>query len=403
MKEILDVYRQLQDEEFVDNQFLEIHWNKNVLFVNPQLNGRHFYKYITPYILMYEFDAWATALTSMEKYKPTKEYELFNVKLNSKKILWADFIVIPFTYSDMSEVYKNLKNINPNIRIVFNVDFNYYELSKKHPLHSLFTSEESIDNIENSIFYSDITIVTNAKLCDFISNKFKNELNENKYKGIESNVSISGLPLFVHEELIMENIEVDFQPPTEEEKKQLRIGIVATNYTWEDLNSYKEQFSEVQNKMGDKVKFILIGFDGLDILTNKSCFKEGFDFEYVKPSTIVHYFKQLRNLNLDLLFIPLRKNEFNITTENYNKFLEAGLFEVPIMVFDIFPYNEIVKNGNNGIIISSKKDFEERIEYFCSNKEELKRIGKGARKTIEDNFLCNEMNAKIIDSIFSFD
>ena len=53
MKSVADVYVQLQNKEFFDNQFKEIHWNKNVLFINPQLSGRHFYKYILPYISMY--------------------------------------------------------------------------------------------------------------------------------------------------------------------------------------------------------------------------------------------------------------------------------------------------------------------------------------------------------------
>jgi hypothetical protein len=49
MKEILDVFKELKsDNGFLENQFSQIHWNKNVLFVNPQLNGRHFYKYILP-------------------------------------------------------------------------------------------------------------------------------------------------------------------------------------------------------------------------------------------------------------------------------------------------------------------------------------------------------------------
>ena len=73
MKSVADVYVQLQNKEFFDNQFKEIHWNKNVLFINPQLSGRHFYKYILPYISMYEFSAWATAVTSIDKYKPNKE------------------------------------------------------------------------------------------------------------------------------------------------------------------------------------------------------------------------------------------------------------------------------------------------------------------------------------------
>jgi glycosyltransferase involved in cell wall biosynthesis len=198
--------------------------------------------------------------------------------------------------------------------------------------------------------------------------------------------------------LILENIELD-SPKVN--KDALRIGIIASNYTWEDLNSYKELFNEVQKQMGDKVKFIVLGFDGIDHFTKKSCFPEGFKFEYIKPSTIVHYFKQLRNLQLDMVFVPLRVNEFNETSENYNKFLESGLFNVPLMVYDSYPYNQLIKNGNTGILLSKKSDFKEKIEFFEQNRSELKRMGENANKFIVENLTLNEDNLTIIDDIYT--
>ena len=228
-------------------------------------------------------------------------------------------------------------------------------------------------------------------------------MNDKKYKDIYSGVHIGTIPLFVDDTLILENIELDSPRLTVEELKPLRIGIIASNYTWEDLNSYKELFKEVQDKMGDKVKFIVLGFDGIDHFTKKSCFPEGFNFEYIKPSTIVHYYKQLRNLSLDMVFVPLRVNDFNTTSENYNKFLEAGLFNVPLMVYDSYPYNQLIKNGDTGILLSKKSDFKDKIEFFEQNKAELKRMGINANKFIVENLTFNEDNLAIIDDIYTLD
>jgi hypothetical protein len=52
MKVLNDIFKEITEKEFFENQFKEIHWNKNVLFINPQLNGRHFYKYLLPYLFM---------------------------------------------------------------------------------------------------------------------------------------------------------------------------------------------------------------------------------------------------------------------------------------------------------------------------------------------------------------
>jgi glycosyltransferase involved in cell wall biosynthesis len=400
MKTLNDIFKDITEKEFFENQFKEIHWNKNVLFINPQLNGRHFYKYLLPYLFMYEYNAWATAITGIDRYKPFKEYEPIKIPLNSLQILWADYIVFPFTFDDLTESYSNLRKINPSINIVYNVDFNYYELSKNHSVYNDFQNRTATENIEKNIFYSDLTLTTNPKLTEVILEKLK-DLSESKFKDEESYVSIGTLPLLIDTEIIMENIENTTPQLTLEEQNSLRVGIIATNYTWEDLASYKEQFKKIQNELGDKVKFIVFGFDGIDYQTSKSCFPEGFIFEHIKPSTIVHYFKQLRNLQLDVLFIPLRKNTFNETSENYNKFLEAGLFNVPTMVYDIFPYNQIIKNGDNGVLLSKKDDFIERLKFFSENKAELNRIGKSANKFILDNFTLTEQSVEIIDDIFT--
>lgn len=401
MKQILEVYNESNNPEFVGEQFTQIHWNKHVLFINPQLNGRHFYRYILPYIVMYEFDAWGTAVTSMDKYKPNKEYEPVKIPLTSKQILWADYIVIPFTTIKLDAIYAQLRSINPDVRIVFNVDFNYYKLSKNHPCYEQFSSSESISNIEDNIFYSDIAMVTNSKLSEALLEKFGNELNNTKYKDVKSRVEIACMPIFIDNTLVLENIELEVPELTPEEKAPLRVGIIATNYTWEDINAYKTELKEVQQKLGEKVKFIMIGFDGVDHFTKKSCLPKGFDFEYVPPCTIVHYFKQLRNLQLDMIFVPLRQNEYNMSTENYNKFLEGGIFKVPLMVYDIHPYNQIIKNGQTGIILSKKKEFVERLEFFEKNRDELKRMGEGAYNLVMDNFVYHPDILPIIDQLYS--
>ena len=102
-----------------------------------------------------------------------------------------------------------------------------------------------------------------------------------------------------------------------------------------------------------------------------------------------------------MLFIPLRNNEFNQTSENYNKYLEAGLFNIPVMVYDVFPYSEIIKNGNNGIILKKKNEFLEKLEFFQKNKDELKRMGKTANELINTNFIYDKDNLPIIDNIYN--
>lgn len=399
MKIIQDIYKGINTPDFLNNQIAEVHWNKNVLFVNPQLNGRNFYKYLLPYVIMFEYDVWGTAITSLEKYKPNREYELVSVPMNSRQILWADYIVFPFTNQELEPLFEKIKKINPSIKIIFNVDFNFYLLSKNHPLHDTF-GEDTFETIENNIFHSDITLVSNSKLCQYLIDKFKKELSENRFKGKKSKVEIGTFPYLIDKELILENVRLD-TPKIENPNNQLRVGIIGTNYVWEDINSYKDMIKEVCENTKNKVKFVMIGFDGIDNKTGKNCFPSNCDVEIIKPCTIIHYYKQLKSLKLDLLFIPLRFNEFNQTSENYNKFLEAGLFKIPVMVYNTFPYNEIIKNGNNGVILTKKKEFVEKVEFFEKNRDELKRMGESAYKLVTSNFIYDKDNLPIVDRIFN--
>jgi len=507
MKEVQSIYNDLQTPNFIDEQFNDIHWNKNILFTNLSMNGRNFYRYILPYTVLFEYDVCATALTGLEKYGENSQYMELDTTLNSRQILWADYIVIPFTFKPLSKVYKKIKEINPEIVIVYNVDFNFYLLSKINPYYDLFGTDEAIENIEDNIFYSDIMLTTNSKLAEYILEKFKTDLNKTKYNGINSSVEIGCFPILCDEEVILENLEMlegeakegliekfyddlldshlaeeldlfkedmvgieddnivikrstakesisgsftdeeqahikDFltdyfasernsefiksfdkfyvnekkviikkkneevkeeketesKEEVKEEVKPLRIGIIASDCTWEDINSYKEQIKAINDEMKDKVKFVLFGFDGNND-EDKSCLPEDLDFEYIKPCSIVHYFKQLRKLELDMVFIPLRKNDFNVTSENYNKYIEAGLFSIPIVVCDIFPYNEMLQS-NNLIILQKKADLIDVVKNNYENRDKLKEVGINANKMIKENFIYHEDNIPMIDNIF---
>ena len=121
--------------------------------------------------------------------------------------MWADFIVFPFSVQNLSPLYENIRYINPEVKIVYNVDFNYYLLGKTHPLYEQFNNEESKSILEDNIFFADLCVTTNQELSKFLAKKFEEELNETKYRGIESNVEIATLPLLIDEDLIMENFE----------------------------------------------------------------------------------------------------------------------------------------------------------------------------------------------------
>lgn len=76
----------------------------------------------------------------------------------------------------------------------------------------------------------------------------------------------------------------------------------------------------------------------------------GVVYEYVKPVSIIHYFKQIEALNLDFVLILASRSEFNIRSENISRFLEAGIFGIPCIAPNQYPYQQTIATYQNGYL-----------------------------------------------------
>lgn len=174
----------------------------------------------------------------------------------------------------------------------------------------------------------------------------------------------------------------------------MRMGIICTPYNIEDVLSYKNELIRINKELGDRVKIILFGYDG------KGDEFEGLKYEYVKPVSIIHYFKQLKALELNLLFIPLIRSVYNATSENYNKFLEAGLFNVPVIALKMYPYKQIITDKMTGFLYNDKSEFFPNIEHLSKNPQLLQLVGENANTKIKDGFDYDQTNIEVINQFF---
>lgn len=130
MKAVLDLTKAITDRDYFDEQFSDNGKDKNILFVDPQLNSKHLYRFILPFFSFYNEKVY-TAITNLTKYSPYGQIANFDPILTQKEIMWADYIVFPFTTASLTKpngIYEAIREVNPNCKIVFCVDFNYYLL-----------------------------------------------------------------------------------------------------------------------------------------------------------------------------------------------------------------------------------------------------------------------------------
>jgi glycosyltransferase involved in cell wall biosynthesis len=103
---------------------------------------------------------------------------------------------------------------------------------------------------------------------------------------------------------------------------------------------------------------------------------------------------------LDFVFIPLRKNNFNISSESINKYLECGLLKIPIMVDDMFPYNQLIVNQRNGYLYKNKENFISELESILKNPDLLKNVSEDCRKDVIKNYTYNSATMEVMNSIY---
>jgi hypothetical protein len=520
MKSVLDLTKAITDDDYYREQFSS-GADKNILFVEPQLTSKHLYKFILPFFSFYNERVF-TAITGLDKYDPYKQIVGIETNLNQKQIKWANYIVFPFTTMDLTKeygVYQAIREVNPDAKIVFFIDFNFYDMPNDHPHKELFNFPNALESVEKNILLSDLCLSNNLQLYRFIFKKFNN-LASTKYADIEEiPVRFACFPYFIDTQIVLQNVDFDFNKPesvinkdifkkvaevadelkkedldnnkdkaerlenkkpkknepktvkieskkrgrpkkeenkseqTEEQEsqvappenqeikseqqqetqseqtqseqtqseqtqseqtqseqtseqpdsienlpKKLRVGIICSKSSYGDIKSYNQEFQQINDKYGDDITLIFLGYDYDE---DESKILDGVNFEYTKQVSIIHYFKQLQGLNLDLVFIPLRKSIFNITSEGINKYLECGVLKIPIMVDDMFPYNQLIVNERNGFLYGGKQNFLIEFDKIVRNPDLIKTVGDGSRKDVIKNYTYTPNNMEVMHSIYS--
>ncbi len=223
MKDVISLTRAITDEKFYKEMFEEWGEDKNILFVSPQLSGKHLYKTLLPYFLM-QSEEISTAITSLKRFDHRKQLLGYEIDLNNAMIQWADFIVFPFTTQPLvEEIYNTIRANKPEIKIVYSIDFNFYELSKNHPYNDIFSEETVINDVEDNMFFADMVLTNNIELSKYLIEKFK-KIIPAKYEGVESYMGIATLPTMIDTDIVLKNIDYDIQESVSINAKPVEVA-----------------------------------------------------------------------------------------------------------------------------------------------------------------------------------
>lgn len=320
----------------------------HLLYVSPKLNATGYYRMITPALEFNKTDTHKAIITSVELNDFSRKFSDFVNQLDERLIVWADHIIFPPLFSDVTYLMQAIKTLNPAVQLVMDLDRNYFTIPVSIPLSRKLTSDKLVW-LENNLGLMDMVTVANESfqkfLLRFIDDRLKNTHTFVQY--LPSLVSRYG-----YEEM---------PPLTRNISDKLRVGFIKP--TEEDLLSLKEVFFKMRSTFKDKIQFVCLGKphfskEGDLLLKEIGC-------EIHNSVSFLDYFEKLNNLELDIVLLPAKEGLFN-RHQNNQLFLELSVFGIPVVSSIHHPAKAFIKDGETGFIASEDPEWIDILTTFTN-------------------------------------
>jgi len=154
---------------------------------------------------------------------------------------------------------------------------------------------------------------------------------------------------------------------------KIRIGWFGSSSHLSDWDIVDGFIDEILEKY-PQVEFHFAGFSFADK-------HEGRVFNYSGTKGYEEYPQFVADMDLDIALAPLHDTPFNRCKSNI-KFLEHAMLETPMVLSDVTPYKEVVKNYKTGYLAKNKSQWVKYLSWLIENEEKRKEIGKTAKESV---------------------
>jgi len=188
--------------------------------------------------------------------------------------------------------------------------------------------------------------------------------------------------------LDLDELDIVVKPKEDyQTNEKIRIGWVGGPSHYEDLLNKKELYKRIHERYNDKVTFVFkAGVDEFANLLREEC--PGIDIEtygFTPEHQWKQYYKDIADLNLDIMVSPLIAGRFN-EAKSELKFLESSLYGVPMVSSNVGGVCDAIVHGQNGYLVEDIDGFVKYTSKLIESVTERERIGRNARKTVEEKY-----------------
>jgi glycosyltransferase involved in cell wall biosynthesis len=365
MRTIKELQARLNPKNSFDQRYnIEADDKIHLLYVSPKLNATGYYRMITPALEINKTDTHKAIITSIETNDFSRKFSDFVNQLDERLITWADYIIFPALFSDVTYLMQAIKTLNPSVQLVMDLDRNYFAIPVSIPLSRKLTNDK-LKCLENNLGLMDIVTVANEAFQKFLQ-RFIDDRLEN------ANTFVQYLP-----SLVSRYGYEEMPPLTRNTSEKLRVGLIKPNE--EDLLSLKEVLFKMRKTFGEKIQFVCLGkphssLEGDLILKEIDC-------EIHDSVSFLDYFEKLNSLQLDVVLLPAKEGLFT-RNQNNQLLLELSVFGIPIVASIYHPTSKLISDGENGFVASEVPEWLDIINHQIKDKTLINRIGKNAIKSV---------------------
>jgi len=388
MRNVKELYELLKGKKDFDEKYPSYQENDNkvhVLYVAPCINGTGFYRMILPMLELNKTGTHSAIISTIHKWSFAKQFDDYDNPLDTRLIQWADYVVLPAMFSDVSYILKSLNEINSNLQFVMDIDCNYHSFPKEHPSNTKFTKEHQQTLLKN-IAQMDILTGASEGLLETYENL------------IEEHHPQSNVVLEYHPNLISNFGFQELSAIKQNTGDKLRIGIIGNYGNYYDLLSIKDVLVQLKDKYKDQIEIIFFGWNGQ--LPGGEQALKGLEFTVEKSVSFLDYYDKLNDLLLDIVLLPSTDIPLNTQGKSFIKYLELSAFAIPVVASNNTPYKEVIDDENSGMLASSAEQWISKTEMLIEDATYRLAIGKAALKNTWRNYSYTSRNIQILTDTF---
>jgi len=388
MKTVKTLYAHLNTAKDFGDKYPGLHFDDgkiHVLFLSACANETSYYRLILPALELNRTESHSAIVSDIHKWDFTKLFDDYDNPIDYRLVQWADYVVMPVLFTDVSYIIRNMREINSKIEFIMDVDQNYHELPDYHPDYKKLRQQLKDVFLEN-FFKVDILTAPNGSILNYYGH-----LAEQKTEELELYLERYGslLSPFTFEEM------PQIQRNTSE---RVRIGLILDASQAQDLKTIEQPLRTLLGSHGERVELVIYGWNERSIAHN-SCLK-GLPVIYEKPSFFFDYHTRLNNLTLDIGLLPFVNNAYNATGKALQRYIDFSSLMVPVIATKMAPFDKLISEGESGFVATTDEEWLNRIIQLVDDIQLRKDIGVYAHKQVWETYSYTPKAIQRLKSIF---